>query len=51
MEKLARDSEGARRMGAAARARYDAMFTAGAMARSYEALYRSLLAGRPSASR
>jgi rhamnosyl/mannosyltransferase len=50
MERLAGDAQQAQRMGAAARARYDAMFTAAAMARSYEALYRSLLlAGSPSA--
>jgi glycosyltransferase involved in cell wall biosynthesis len=52
MEKLDEDAQLAQRMGAAARVRYDAMFTAAAMARSYDALYRSLpAAGKPSASR
>jgi glycosyltransferase involved in cell wall biosynthesis len=43
MLRLHEDAQQAHRMGAAARVRYQALFTARAMAASYEDLYRSLL--------
>lgn len=50
MDRLQEDAAGAAALGAGARARYEAMFTASAMAASYLAVYRELL-DRPAASR
>ncbi len=43
LERATRDGDLRNRLGAAARARFDARFTAGAMVRAYEALYRDVL--------
>jgi glycosyltransferase involved in cell wall biosynthesis len=43
MRKLREDSEGARTMGVAARARYEELFTAQRMAEAYHRLYRNIL--------
>jgi rhamnosyl/mannosyltransferase len=47
MTRLARDAEAAAAMGAAARRRYESLFTAEAMAESYAALYRELVVQSP----
>lgn len=46
MQRFAGDAALARSMGAAARARYEALFTAAHMAQAYDAVYRELLSAR-----